>query len=291
MAKILGVGIATLDIINYTCEYPAEDSEMRATKQKIVRGGNVTNTLTVLSQLKHECFWAGTLANEPDAEIIKNDLIKYSINTEYVQVQSQGKVPTSYIVLNQINGSRSIVHYRDLAELTFEDFKKIPLEQFDWLHFEARNIEQTILMLQYLKEHHKNIPCSIEFEKNRPGINQLYPYSDTLIFSKNYCIKTSGNNPEKFIQEMHNKYSNSTIILAWGDKGSYGFSKSNEIIFSPAILQNNIVDTIGAGDTFNAAIINSLIDNNSLKDTLYNANKLAAYKISVPSFDISGYDR
>ena len=54
MARILGIGIATLDVINIVDEYPREDDEIRANGQRIARGGNVTNTLVVLSQLGHQ---------------------------------------------------------------------------------------------------------------------------------------------------------------------------------------------------------------------------------------------
>ena len=50
MAQILGIGIATLDIINEVDGYPVEDSEQRALAQRQRTGGNVTNTLTVLRQ-------------------------------------------------------------------------------------------------------------------------------------------------------------------------------------------------------------------------------------------------
>lgn len=289
MAKILGIGIATLDIINYVSDYPVEDSEIRSTGQRITRGGNITNTLTVLSQLNHQCYWAGTLADEPDAETIKNDLKRSSINTQYVQIHPNGKVPTSYILLNEKNGSRSIVHYRDLPELTFEHFKTIPLEQFNWVHFEGRNIDQTKLMLEYLNDYDTEIASSIEFEKHRQGIEDLYPLSNTLIFSKEYCLAVSGNDPETFLKGLHKTYPNKTLILAWGDKGSYGVNKGQDVVFSPAIKQLNVVDTIGAGDTFNAGIIDSCIKAKSLIDTLEASNKLASYKISVSGFDISNY--
>jgi hypothetical protein len=51
MAKILGIGIAALDIINTVDGYPNEDAEVRAINQRVCRGGNATNTLVVLSQL------------------------------------------------------------------------------------------------------------------------------------------------------------------------------------------------------------------------------------------------
>ncbi|MDH5425539.1 MAG: PfkB family carbohydrate kinase [Gammaproteobacteria bacterium] len=291
MAKILGIGIATLDIINHVSDYPAEDSEIRALKQTICRGGNVTNTLTVLSQLDHQCYWGGTLAAEPDADIIVKELNHYSIDTRYVKKHSGGKVPTSYILLNQSNGSRSIVHHRDLAEFSFQDFKIIPLHEFDWVHFEGRNIEQTCDMLKWLKSTHAAIPCSVEFEKHRPGVESLYPYADTLIFSKAYCQASPAADPELFLAGMNKSYPQKTILLSWGEKGAYAVSSNSDIIFSPAIEQPNIKDTLGAGDSFNAAVIDALLANNSLSKTLHSANKLASYKISVRGFNISQYVR
>jgi len=289
MAKILGVGIATLDIINLVASYPAEDSEVRVISQDKKRGGNTTNTLTVLSQLGHQCYWGGTLANEPDSQPILDELNKYNIDTRYVTTFEKGKVPTSYILLNKENGTRSIVHHRDLEELCFNDFKKIKLDEFDWIHFEGRNITQTLLMLQHLKQHYKNIPCSIEFEKPRDNIESLYPYGDTLIFSKNYCQAISGEEPENLVKQLAHQLTNKNIILAWGEKGAYASNKEDGYVFSPAVSVENVKDTLGAGDTFNAGIINTMLTGHSLTQTLEAANELAGYKITVSGFDISGF--
>ena len=88
MSKILAVGIATLDIINSVAGYPAEDDEVRAVSQRLCRGGNATNTLAVLSQLGHQCHWAGVLADEPDARHIEADLERHRIDTTAVLAES-----------------------------------------------------------------------------------------------------------------------------------------------------------------------------------------------------------
>jgi ketohexokinase len=122
MALIIGIGIATLDIINTTDGYPGEDAEVRALSQSIRRGGNVTNTLTVLSQLGHRCQWAGTLGDDFSTGIIKSDLQRQQIDFRRSTVISAGRAPTSCITLNKNNGSRTIVHFRDLPEYSFEHF-------------------------------------------------------------------------------------------------------------------------------------------------------------------------
>src|SRR5512139_1398226 len=123
LSRILAVGNATLDIINTVDGYPAEDMEVRAIAQQIRRGGNAANTLVALNQLGHHSSWAGTLANEPDGSLILADLLRNHINTGAVHTVAHGKVPTSYVALNQRNGSRTIIHYRDLPEYHHSDFE------------------------------------------------------------------------------------------------------------------------------------------------------------------------
>src|SRR5690606_2634666 len=43
MGHVLAIGIATLDIVNTVDGYPAEDAEVRASAQRVSRGGNATN--------------------------------------------------------------------------------------------------------------------------------------------------------------------------------------------------------------------------------------------------------
>lgn len=46
--------------------------------------------------------------------------------------------PTSVVIINQSNGSRTIIHSnKNLPELTLDDFKKLDLSQYSWIHFEA----------------------------------------------------------------------------------------------------------------------------------------------------------
>ena len=134
MAHILGTGIATLDIINTVDGYPPEDAEVRVLVQQRRRGGNCTNTLAVLAQLGHRCTFGGVIADEPDGRIILDDLARRHIDLGAVRREARGKTPTSYVALNRRNGSRTIIHYRDLPEFGWEDFAVINLKPYDWLY-------------------------------------------------------------------------------------------------------------------------------------------------------------
>ena len=282
MARVASVGIATLDIINTVDGYPEEDGEFRAQSQRICRGGNATNTLVVLSQLGHHCHWLGVLADEPDGQRIVQDLKQYQIDTSHCRVVVAGKVPTSYITHNRNNGSRTIIHHRDLPEFSFSDFKRVNHSAYDWLHFEGRNISETEKMLVYVAENHPDLPCSLEIEKARPEIRVLFKYVGLLLFSKKYVEKHEGRgSPEsaaKFLRSRHAQFPEKKIICAWGEDGAYGIDHRGEVYHSPPFPPHKVIDTLAAGDTFNAAVIDCLVNGGSTVAALTAGCRLAGQK-------------
>jgi len=280
MANILAVGIATIDIINHVEHFPLEDAEVRALSQQQSRGGNATNTLTVLSQLGHDCFWAGILIDEADSNLIKDELNHFNINYDLCRQLSQGKMPTSYITLNQQTGSRTIVHHRDCPEFSFADFKLIDLSQFDWVHFEGRHINDTIKMVQHLKQTLPDLPCSVEIEKPRDNIEQLFPLADYLFFSQHYAEHKGYLSAEDLLNSLAK---DTKATCTWGKQGAWAI-ESNSIHHNPAYSPAQLVDTLGAGDTFNAAMIDGLINKQSLKQSLEQSCQLAGKKCGQTGF-------
>lgn len=278
MAGILGVGIATVDIINTVEGYPAEDSEVRAIAQYKCRGGNVTNTLVILSQLGHKSAWAGVMADDPDVKIITEDLESYNVDISGCHKLSDGKVPTSYIILNSQNGSRSIVHHRNLQEYSFVDFSRINHEQYDWLHFEGRAIEETARMLAYVKDKYPHIPVSVEIEKNRLGIERLFSHADLLLFSRIFALSRGFNNATDFLQTMHSNVAGKEMVCAWGEQGAYASDADGNLFENMAYKPEGIVDTIGAGDVFNAGYIHAKLCGLGMQESLGSACRLAGVK-------------
>lgn len=281
MARILAVGNATLDIINLVENYPKEDQEVRALSQQRCRGGNVTNSLVVLSQLGHDCAWAGTLADEPDAETIKADLRNYHIDLSAVHTVDSGKVPTSYISLSRSSGSRTIVHFRDLPEYHYNHFIEIDLRQFDWIHFEGRNLRQVKKMLERVRREHPQLPCSLEAEKPREGIEQLFPFADLLMFSREFAEHSGHGNSGDFLRYMSTQGLSAQMSCTWGEKGAHGLNLRGELLHAPAFSPDKVVDTLGAGDAFNAGLIDQLVRGANFQTALTEATRLAGKKCGV----------
>ena len=285
MAKILAVGNATLDIINVVDDYPREDQEVRASSQQLRRGGNACNTLAVLSQLGHQCSWAGTLADEPDAELIRADLDSHHIDCSAVHTTPHGKVPTSYISLSRLNGSRTIVHYRDLPEYRFEEFSRIDLGALEWLHFEGRNLDEVEKMMRHAREKQPNLMISLEVEKPRDGIVALFPLADLLLFSRDYALHHGHHSAEGLLRELALQRHEQTATCTWGDKGAWAVDYAGRLYHAPAFSPSLVVDTLGAGDTFNAGMIDQLVRGHAIEPALIEASRLAGKKCGIYGLD------
>ena len=287
MAKILGVGIATLDIINQVAGFPTEDSEVRATDQTVRTGGNVSNTLSVLTQFDHRCHFAGVLSEDADGKRIQASLNRQGIDLAHATILGHGHAPTSYITLNAQNGSRTIVHYRDLPEYDLGAFMNIPVSEFDWLHFEARHCEDTAAMMAVARHQLVDQPISLEVEKERDYLDQLFPFPDIIFFSRAFARGRGHEDPEAFLTEARNWAPQAVLVLAWGEGGAY-LQTGDQRHHAPARPVAEVVDTVGAGDTLIAGFIHARASGRGWLEALYQGVRLAERKIAQHGFDQLG---
>ena len=283
MAKILGIGNTVLDIILTVTHPPKEDQEIRATRKHIQSGGNINNMLYVLNQLGHQTDLCTTVAADSEAKILLKNVAHRGIGTEHVQTFIKGQTPTSYIHLNAQNGSRTIVHYRDLPEVNFEQFAKIEIEEYDWIHFEGRNMDNLPGMINIAKTFLTHQPISLEVEKPREGIESIFSQANLIIFSHHYASAKGFPDGQTLLESLD--LPNTDLVCTWGARGAWFKEKNGPIKHQVAVKINQAIDTLGAGDTFNASLIHKFYETSSLSKSVAFACELAAKKCQQQGLD------
>jgi ketohexokinase len=270
MARVMCVGIATLDIINRVEQYPAEDSEVRALAQSQRMGGNAANTATVLAQLGAHAFWVGNLAQL--SEIVDRGFVRHGVDASLAVRIPNAVMPTSCILLSEASGSRSIVHFRDLPEYRAEDFLKLDLRRFDWVHFEGRAVDQLVPML-WRAHGMCGLPVSLEVEKPRSGIEALFEQADLLLFSRDYALAQGFADAESLLRSLPRGV---LATCTWGAQGAWAVDHEGRLLHVAAPTLEAVVDTIGAGDVFNAAMVHALSGGRTVEQALQAAVALAS---------------
>lgn len=283
MARILAVGNATLDLIHTLERYPREDDEVRALARVRRRGGNAANTAVVLSQLGHACGFAGTWALAPESDAMLEDLRRQGVDTRHA-CPKPGQTPMSVIVLSRDTGSRTIVHYRDLVEYSFEDFQGVDLTAYDWVHFEARDVVATRAMIGRLRDQAPQTRISVEVEKPREAVEILYPLADVLLFSAAYA-RGAGLEPHALLASVRTRAPNADLYCGRGAAGACALDSHGRHHDSPAFPPSAVIDTLGAGDTFNAAIIDGYFSTATVGERLVRACRIAGAKCGQEGLD------
>ncbi|KAI4500314.1 hypothetical protein M0802_004731 [Mischocyttarus mexicanus] len=276
--KIVCIGLICLDMVHTCQDYPPEDSDYRSVDYKWQRGGNASNTCTVLSLLGSKCEFFGVISKEKHKSFLQRDLKKYNIDFSNCPEVENCRCPVSTIILSLSTGTRTILHHNfNLPELKLQDFCKIKLKNCSWMHFEGRNVTQVLSMMEHVynfnqfmksinlissessKEPHMNITISLELEKPEHGLLLLLPLAEIIFISKDFAQSRGYDTMDGILDHIGEKAKWGTVLIcAWGDKGAMARTTDGTTVKSPAFPPEKIVDSLGAGDTFNAAIIHYL---------------------------------
>lgn len=256
---------------------------MRAQSLHMVRGGNAANTAVVLSQLGHEVEFLGTLSDTPETSVITDDFERHGVGCVHCP-RLPGKPPTSSIYL--AGSTRSIVHYRDLPELSAQHIERVKLREFDWVHFEGRNVDEVEGMMHFARQHKPGLFVSLELEKLRDNIDALFPLADLLICSRHFAQSLGHDAPHGFLAWMRQQAPQACIIAAWGEQGAYALGAEDEPCHALAMPPVRVIDTLGAGDTFNATVIHGAVRGIAVPELLQSACRLAGAKCGQYGFDL-----
>lgn len=283
MARILCVGSAVLDLVFTVSRHPAEDEELRASALRVEAGGNAANSARVLRGLGHEVGLAAVLGAHPAGTPLEEGLQRAGVDLSACR-RVAGMPALSAILLVEANGHRTIVHHRATPEYGPEEFSRLDLSGWDWVHFEARPGPGTPQMVLLARERAPAAALSLEVEKARPGIEACFPLVRVALCSRGYVQSRGFARPEAFLGAAA-AADGPLLVAAWGSEGAWASEPGGTLLHAPAAVPAAVVDTIGAGDTFNAGVVAALAEGRSPQEALELACKLAGRKVGQRGLD------
>ncbi|XP_018785307.1 PREDICTED: ketohexokinase-like [Bactrocera latifrons] len=300
--RILCVGMCVLDVIHLVEQYPVEDTDKRCLAGYWQRGGNASNNCTVLRQLgAPQVEFLGMLSASPAFAFLYEDCRKRNIIIENCPSTDMDP-PFSSVILNKASGSRTIIHSNPgFPTLTYEHGTRLDLSNYGWIHFEGRNNASVLQFIRDIRKHNKElrkpnerIRISVDLEKMKDEILELGEAADFVFLGKDLAIHLGWQEPAAAVMGLYNRLkpqlewddTKPAIICPWGAEGAGCVDALGNYAFIPSKPVGEIVDSLGAGDTFCAAVIYALqVLEKSLQAAVRFGHAVAGYKLGYRGYD------
>lgn len=287
--------------------FPQEDTKIRASHTQQRRGGNCVNTAEVLAQFpKMNTFVMSAVGPKEQTQTLFSQLEQKGIKTSTC-FHRKSPTPSCYIIQCKDTGSRTIISSNTTQDITKDEFaRKVEMSSitktmsfefdarppFSWVHFEGRNVYETAAQIDWLEAKatregwRSQLTISVELEKpDRPHIDILLTRGDVVFFSKLYAEKRGYDEAEDFLKDFQGRCKPGAILFCtWGAQGATCVSRG-DVYHSSALLQPQVVDAVGAGDTFMAGVIFCMSRGHTLLTTLKFACEMASRKVFQYGFD------
>ena len=283
-AEVIGFGALNVDKLYSVGNIAGADEESFIKSEIDTPGGSAANTIIGLARLGVSTSIIGKIAEDEDGDLIEYNLIRnevFSNNLIYADNGSTGKClgfvdengdrclyvdpgVNDDIVIDEINPLNimrcKIMHYTSFVGDSF----KTQIELLEKLNSE------TILSFD---------PGMLYVQKGLEEIKPILDRCDILLINESE-LRLLFKDDESELNELADKILGMGIATVVVKKGSDGvFACNNENACDVEAFECDVVDTTGAGDSFNSGFLYAFLNDYSLEESCKIGNWVASRAI------------
>jgi sugar/nucleoside kinase (ribokinase family) len=254
--EVVVIGELNVDIIlNQIDSFPEMGKEKIAQEMNITLGSSSAIFASNLSTLGSNVAFIGKVGKDSFASVVLDSLNSKNVDTSHI-IQSETLNTGATIVLNynQDRAMSSALH----------------------LHFSSIFLQPSIrnsLPALFAKAKSLGLTSSMDPQWDPAEIwdvdlPNLLPLLDIFLPNRaEFLLLTNSKTVEEGVEKIKMIAPNLTLVIKDGSNGAFGW-KGGNLIHQPAFLNPEVVDCIGAGDSFNAGFIHAFIQGSSMEKCL-----------------------
>ena len=251
MAKIVGIGANVFDTLYNIPTYPTEDTKMRATASKTAGGGPVATGLVAASKLGEDAAYIGVLTDDNGGKFLKEDFVKYGVNTDFIEIKSGYRSFASILWLCADTATRTCVYDKgDIPPLVLNETQKQAIRDAEILMVDGNEMEAAVEGAKIARESGTKVlyDCGGLYD----GVEKLLALTDIMIPSEEFSLGHTGcKTTEEAAKKLYEIYNPEIVVITQGKKG--GIIYDGKEIISYPIYPAKVVDSNGSGDVFHGA--------------------------------------
>ncbi|HLP73657.1 MAG TPA: carbohydrate kinase family protein [Bacteroidales bacterium] len=271
---IIVIGELNVDIIlNNISGFPEIGKEILADRMSVTLGSSSAIFANNMSALGNRVAFIGKTGRDSFADVVLSTLSKSKVDTSHI-LKSDDLATGATIVLNYDQDRANVTYPGAMNDLKLQDIDFDFLPTAKHVHFSNYFMQPGIRHdLPELFRRAKKIGLTTSFdpqcdpeEKWEFPYDEMLPHIDLFLPNANEIMSMTGcSSVIEAIEKL--KGSAGIIVVKNGCEGAIAWD-GREILRQPAFKNDQIVDCIGAGDSFNAGFISEFIKGAPLKRCL-----------------------
>lgn len=292
MNSILCFGDCNVDIVIPIKEIPVKGGCSFSSEISINMGGSCLNTAVALNRLRIKPILLSKIGNDNFGTLLYNFLNNQEMQVEYIQTSN---LPTGVVVgLVSPDGEKRWISVRgNAADIHMTQYDDKLLQQNNVLYLSGVELVEGIEsreMATDLARQIKGKGGRVFLDPNirvptwkidatvKTAFEKIYPYVDVLLPNKKELeLLGDHSNLEESARLIMSK-GVASIWLKLGGDGCACFTQNSCLTFPENKVE--VIDTSGAGDAFNAAVIYGIITGLSPEATGTFANLFASFTVT-----------
>ncbi len=293
MNNIICLGIATVDAIAKPIDTPPAPKELVIFETlQITTGGCALNCAIDLAKIGITPSLIVKLGTDMLGDFVIKEVQKYGINTEKCIQSSNTNTPFTFVAVNS-EGERSFYHIMGTnATLTATEIDTNFISKHKFCYIGG------VMVMSTLDKELKNLLKDIKSHDTKTIIDTVYvntdtqtwqetiypflPYTDFFVPSEPEAQAITGKTDPKEIAKNLKSKGGKNIVVKLGQKGVYYLTEGNTSGYVPAYYVENVVDTTGAGDAWDAGFLAGLHLGYDIESACKLGNATAAFCIQFP---------
>ncbi len=283
---VLAVGDANVDMTLKVDRLPKQDDKVLGIKIAEQVGGTVANSACVCGSLGLKTATLARVADDKYGIKVLDEYVKYNVDLKFV-FQPKGYEQSTAIIMLDDSGEKSLIFVPSSSYEFNEELVVVAVASSRYLYTMPGNLAKFKEIAEIAKSNATKVVVDIEPTiVNQDGdLDIILTGADLVYFNKEGFKKATGKDASKdALVSMVESYQLDGVVVTLGKDGAIAFVNGEYASYSGFNVP--VVDTTGAGDTFNASFLYTQINKMPLSTGLEFA--CAAAAISVGSVGPKG---
>ncbi len=266
---VLVAGELNVDLIlNKIDSFPEMGKEKLAREMTLTLGSSSAIFASNISALGTRVSFIGKIGQDSFGDLVLESMKKQNVNTDFIIADENSKTGAT-IILNYDEDRAMVTHPGAMEELTIEEITTEHLSTAKHLHissiFLQPKIKENILDL-LVKAKKAGLTTSLDpqwdpNEKWDIDLRRLLPFIDVFLPNETEILHLTKEPDVESALKLLAPFAN-LIVVKMGNEGS-ALLRNGNISIQPAFLNEDVVDAIGAGDSFDAGFISKFVQGES----------------------------